>query len=791
MKKIKELNLVKDTLAFLLMFLFGTGLYAQDVTFPGPSGCGASATLATWTVPCDVTSITVDVYGGGGGGGGGGDGSNGGIACGDNEGGGGGGGGAYTSITINVIPGSSFSYSPGSGGCGGDNDGECSSGEHGGGGGTSTFSGTDALGTSIVLSAGGGQGGRRGSSDGPPGGPSTGGVASGGTINTSGTGGGAAQSSGSLIGGVGGAGAGPLGGAGGTAGQNTSTPGVTYGGGGGGGGDSNGGIGASGAVVITYVTQGSLIPTVVTIPASCTTDGMALIGLYNAATTYTFTPSGPSVVSGGGITGLVAETDYTVIASIGTCTSTPSLAFSVEEQLLVPTVSISGELEYCEGESTTITASGAQDYLWDDQAASTTANITVTQGTYIVSGTDAGCSGTATVTVTEVLFPIVDLGTDQEVCEQATSVLDAGAGAASYNWSSGDITQTAELGVGTHWAEATNGACSASDTIVITETQNPEPQIAPTSNQLICDGGTVTLDAGSGYDNYSWEPNGEQTQTISVSASGSYSAVVTDVAGCNGTTDTVEVTILNVPDAVITANGPLEICQGESVSLDAGSGYDTYLWSNSAITQGTNASVSGDYSVTGTLDGCPFASDTVTVVVNTFIPEITGSDSVVSVTGSYSTYQWFLNGDPIPGATGPDYNPLISGNYTVVVTDDDGCSGQSDVLDFSLPPSSGVGINELDEILPFVVYPNPSNGQFQIEMDMKESYSVEVMNAIGQVVYMEKSENGNRSFIKVENNGMYLVQVVIEDRVYHKRVVVQQACLRLKTLGNKLIQMLK
>lgn len=53
---------------------------------------------------------------------GGGGGSNGGIC--NTRGGGGGGGGGYTSITINVIPGSSFSYSIGSGGCGGSNGGD-------------------------------------------------------------------------------------------------------------------------------------------------------------------------------------------------------------------------------------------------------------------------------------------------------------------------------------------------------------------------------------------------------------------------------------------------------------------------------------------------------------------------------------------------------------------------------------------------------------------------------------------------------------------------------------------
>ena len=51
-------------LSLALFALGGTStLFAQDVTFAGPSGCGTSNSSGTWTVPCDVTSITVEVYG--------------------------------------------------------------------------------------------------------------------------------------------------------------------------------------------------------------------------------------------------------------------------------------------------------------------------------------------------------------------------------------------------------------------------------------------------------------------------------------------------------------------------------------------------------------------------------------------------------------------------------------------------------------------------------------------------------------------------------------------------------
>jgi len=53
--------------------------WAQDVTVPGPAGCGAAPVAGAFPVPCGVTSVIVELYGGGGGAGGGGGGSNGGF----------------------------------------------------------------------------------------------------------------------------------------------------------------------------------------------------------------------------------------------------------------------------------------------------------------------------------------------------------------------------------------------------------------------------------------------------------------------------------------------------------------------------------------------------------------------------------------------------------------------------------------------------------------------------------------------------------------------------------------
>ena len=320
----------------VLFLIFCLTAKAQDVTLTGPLACNASSTSGSFTVPCNVTSMTIHVYGAGAGGGGGGGGSNGGLF--NTRGGGGAGAGAYSSITINVVPGSVFNYSIGAGGCGGSNGSDAVSGGNGTNGGNSFFTGTAQGGIPINLLANGGQRGTGGSgTNGSTGNGGLGGTASGGSTNTNG-GSGLNGSGGN--GGVGGAAAGPFGGAG---GASSNAPGLNFGGAGAGGGDSQGGAGAAGGILIIFNTSNPLpsIPTINIVQPSCTAAGLSTISNFNAAFTYTFTPSGPTVGSAGEILNMTAGTSYTVTASDGFCVSGQSAIFSVLNAPPSPTVSVS------------------------------------------------------------------------------------------------------------------------------------------------------------------------------------------------------------------------------------------------------------------------------------------------------------------------------------------------------------------------------------------------------------------------------------------------------------------
>lgn len=197
----------------------------------------AFSASGNFTVPCNVTSITVEVWGGGGGGAGGGCS---GIGCTSAaSGGGGGGGGGYSTRTYAVTPGQVIAYTVGNGGAGGGGGNPASNGAAGT---ASTFSGPG-----FTITGNGGAGGIQNGAGG------AGGTGVNGTTNTTGTTGATRVAGAGGAGGAGGDGGGPGGGAGGAA--NAGVGAVPGGGGGGKTGvilGAAGGVGGRGEVRVTY-----------------------------------------------------------------------------------------------------------------------------------------------------------------------------------------------------------------------------------------------------------------------------------------------------------------------------------------------------------------------------------------------------------------------------------------------------------------------------------------------------------------------------------------------------------
>ncbi|MDD4150231.1 MAG: PKD domain-containing protein, partial [Bacteroidales bacterium] len=302
------------------------------------------------------------------------------------------------------------------------------------------------------------------------------------------------------------------------------------------------------------------------------------------------------------------------------------------------------------------------------------------QGTYTVSLTATNSQGSDEYVFTGLIQvhsnPTIELGEDIEQCGSSVT-LDAGAGFDTYTWNGTTGNQTHTVSTTDTYTvivEDANG-CTATDAVDVTIYDIPTVDLGDDVEQC---GSSVTLDAASGFDTYTWNgTTGNQTHTVSTSDT--YTVVVEDANGCTGT-DGVDVTIHDLP--TVDLGDDFNICNGTSETLDADSGFVSYEWNGTVGTQTLLIDAADTYTViVEDANGCT-ATDNVIVGVNpspTLILEMTEESSAGAGDGTATAiaengtpayqYAWDFGGFVTNVVTG-----LNAGTYCVTVVDDNGCT---------------------------------------------------------------------------------------------------------------------
>ncbi|MBT8258758.1 MAG: hypothetical protein KJO49_09830, partial [Bacteroidia bacterium] len=345
----------------------------------------------------------------------------------------------------------------------------------------------------------------------------------------------------------------------------------------------------------------------------------------------------------------------------------------------LPSAGAGNDITICQGETTTLTATGGESYLWN--TGQTTASINVSPNsttTYSVTVTENNCESSDSVTVT-VLDPITaDAGQNVSICEGGSVTLSA-SGGTSYQWSNGQSSQTISVSPSvttTYTVTVSENGCS--DTDQVTVTVNPLPTANAGPDVTINYGSSATLTA-SGGTSYLWN-TGETTPTISVSpTSDTTYSVTTSENGCE---DIDYVTVFVDLNVTADAGPDATICQGETTVLTA-SGGENYEWSTGETTQSISVSpnVSTTYTVIATTGN---VSDTDDVIVNVNpIPSanagpdvsiINGDSTVLTATGG-NNYSW-STGETTQSIT---VSPGQTTTYSVTV-ELNGCESSDDVI---------------------------------------------------------------------------------------------------------------
>jgi hypothetical protein len=354
-----------------------------------------------------------------------------------------------------------------------------------------------------------------------------------------------------------------------------------------------------------------------------------------------------------------------------------------------------------------------------------------------------GCDSTV-ITHLSVSQPAADLGDDTSFCENDFLLLDAGGLWATYLWNTGDTAQTIEVNeAGSFSVMVTDAAgCTRNDTIEVF--QLPLPFVELGNDTALCGGDSLLLDAGNAGAAFLWS-TGDSSQSIYTGDEESYSVMVTDLAGCSNH-DTIDVSKNPLP--IVNLGADQEICEGDSVLLDAGNAGSSYGWSTGENGQEIYAGENGAYWVNVTDGNGCHSSDTLLLTLHP-LPEVSiiGGDTVVCLSSASLPLPAAFPGGGFytgNGVSDDSFNPGIAGLGSHLIlytyTDSFGCTGSDSFL-MEVVVCTGTEKNWQQEMK---IYPNPSEGIFTVEFAQPLQGELLLFNQKGTILFKRNGLNESK-----------------------------------------------
>ncbi len=365
--------------------------------------------------------------------------------------------------------------------------------------------------------------------------------------------------------------------------------------------------------------------------------GNSTILTATGATNYTWMP-------GGQLTNTVSvnpgsTTIYTITGATGTCTTSTNATVNVTS---TPTL-VANSVTICPSQTATLSATGATTYTWNPgNISGTTYTIAPASNTTVsVIGANGTCTTAATVSVT-IGTGISITVNNPTICAGETATLTAN-GATSYTWNPGNLSGSsvtvAPSSNTTYTVTGVNGACTGSNTAIVTIVSTPT---LATNSTTICAGQTTTLTA-SGATTYTWNPGNLSGASVTVTPS---SNTTYTVVGANGTCTNSATSSV----AIINCNNPCQFslgrdtafCSPMNYTINGPVGYNSYSWTpGGATTQNITATNTGTYICTADIlsndlvANGDFSLGNTLFTSNYIVPTVPGAFGLLTNPGTY------------------------------------------------------------------------------------------------------------------------------------------------------------
>ena len=408
-------------------------------------------------------------------------------------------------------------------------------------------------------------------------------------------------------------------------------------------------------------------------------------------------------------TGLTAGTYLVTVTDANGCTGVTSVLLEDPTGITAEVTSVTNRavqrgVYRLSGSRRALAAAGSYTYLWSNgQTAATATGLAA--GQYTVTVTEdgvPGCEAVAYIEITEPTDLISEIISSSDVscfgAGDGTALVNATGGTTPYNyeWSDGQTTAMAgNLAPGSYDVTVTDANDCTSVSVV--EIDGPAAPLDITTTPAVitdvsCNGGSdgsidITVTGGTAPYTYAWS-SGDNIEDPSTLSAGTYEVTVTDANGCTIVGGTYEIDEPTEVTASAVVNSDPD-CEGNTTgeaAVTAGGGTPSYsyLWSDGQTGATASNLSAGTYLVTVTdANGCQAVASVLLVDPTGVKATITSStnldcagdsdgEATVTAAGGTAPYTYEWSTTPVVQTTATAVG-LEAGQYSVTVTDDNGC----------------------------------------------------------------------------------------------------------------------